>query len=97
MAELDSAAKILADQLERNLYKIGTYLLAIKNLGHQEIGGHDETGAVDLGIISLAEKAGYLSDKCINLLGDSTGAVGDFDDWADLKPKESPDEVREAA
>ena len=88
---------IPTDRLERNLYQIGSLILAIKNLGHQEIGGHDETGAVIVGIISLAEKAGYLSDKCINLLGDPTGSVGDFDAWADLKPKESTDEAQETS
>jgi len=97
MAENDSTAKIPADKLERNLYEIGTYILAIKNLGRQQINGHDETGAVALGIISLAEKSGYLADKCINLLGDPTGTVGDFDAWADLGDKESTDEEQEAA
>jgi len=98
MAENDSTAKIPADRLERNLYEIGTYLLAIRNLAIQEISdGHDETGAVDLGIKSLAEKAGYLADKCIHLLGDPTGTVGDFDAWADLGDRESPDEAQAAA
>ena len=97
LAENDSTRKIQTDQLTEILYDIGTLILAIRNLAHKQICGYDESGAIDVSVASLAEKAGYLSDKCINLLGDPTGSVGDFDAWAKLGNKESTDEAQVTA
>lgn len=94
---IQAPAPLALERLERNLYEIGTLVLGIRNLAGQQIDGVDETGAVRLGIKVLAEKAGYLSDKCINMLGDPTGSVGDFDAWTNLGDEESTDEAQVAA
>ncbi len=79
----ESAHRFPADRLTRYLFEIGTSVLAIRNLGQQALDdAGDQTRALHLGIMALAEKVGYLSDKCLELLGKSSGVAGDFDAWA---------------
>ena len=96
MAEINSIAKVPTDQIERHLYQISTTLAAIVELSMQQVCEvQDETvAAANIGISALAEKAGYLSDKCINLLG-GTGSVGDIDAWVALTNKQSNDDPDE--
>lgn len=76
------------DQVLRNLDAATTFLCAIRNLAKQQIcDGGDDTGATDLSIQALAEKAGYLCDECIREISGGPGCVGDFDAWAEVKPE----------
>ena len=81
----DELAKIaMTEQLSRNLYAIGTAALAIRNLGIETINGGDSDGAITLGVMALAEKAGYLTDHCLRLIGETGGILGGFDEWAEV-------------
>ena len=80
------------EQLSRNLYAIGTAVLAIRKLGVETINGGDSEGAITLGVMALAEKAGYLTDHCLRLIGDTAGILGDFDEWAEIAVPRSVEE-----
>ena len=69
-------------QLFRNLQVIGTAVLAIRNLADSTHDRGDPDGAIAMGVSALTEQAGYLTDKCLHLIGQGPGICGDFDDWA---------------
>ncbi len=83
------------EQISRNLYEIGTSALAIRHLTIKVSGGYDDDGSLALGIRALAEKTGYLSDESLRLIGDKTGCVGGYAEWADVSVPQ-PEEASHA-
>ena len=81
------------DQVLCHLDDATTFIHAICNLAKQQIcDGDDDTDTTGLSIKALAEKAGYLCDECIRAISGGPGCVGNFDDWAEVKIPEAPED-----
>ena len=72
------------ERIENNLSNVAHSLWVIRRLGMKMINLEDGEGELANSVIALSEKAGYLSDQSLGLLG---GAItcGDFDAWCDAK------------
>jgi hypothetical protein len=76
------------EELERDLFEIGTIALSIKELAGDCIQGGD-VGAYAFAVGALAEKAGYLADRNLKQLG-SVGVYASIDEW--ISPRRVADE-----
>ena len=83
-AKTEFPTEAAINQLSRNLYGIGSIAFALKHLANNFTGGEDNEASIAVSMKALAEKAGYLSDSCLYLLGKQGGVAGNYDEWADV-------------
>ncbi len=82
------------EMVRKNLYAIGSAAHSVRLLAGTLIAhcaSDAEGAAMCEGIEALVEKAGYLADKNLALLGVSAGVCGGYDGWlnADTVPEVS--------
>lgn len=102
MADTDSTKTTLSESelglIAQDIAEVSRTIFALRNLATEvRHGWHDDANAVDAGlagIIALAEKAGFVSDRCAESMGEIS-MCGSLEEWAGLS-RSAPEVAGEA-